>query len=107
MPAVKKVLDEMNFADIKKIATDFNIGRNAIQDAVKQACGVGIREHMLSKRMEQAKQMIEEGKEVKEIALTLKYAGFRPFNRAFKKYYGVLPTEWDKRVQTVTSTCKL
>jgi AraC-like DNA-binding protein len=108
MPAVKQLLDDKNNADLKKIATTFSIGRNAIQGAVKEEYGVGVREYRLKKRMEQAKQMIEQGKEIKEIAFTLKYAQACAFSRAFKKYYGVAPTEWcECKLLPTSANCNL
>ena len=107
IPAVKQVLDNKNTSDTKELANCFCIGRNALQAAFKQECGLGIRKYKLKQRMEQATQMLIEGKGIKEIAFTLKYSESRAFSRAFKKYYGVLPTEWNETVQTVTNKCKL
>ena len=107
IPAVKQVLDNKNIADTKELASCFCIGRNALQAAFKQECGLGIRKYKLKQRMEQATQMLIEGKGIKEIAFTLKYTQPCAFTRAFKNYYGVPPTEWNGIVQTVTNKCKM
>jgi len=107
VPAVKQVLDETNSADnVKDLASAFLISRNTLQGAFKDQLGVGIRKYKLKQRMEQAKQMLEEGKDIKEIAFTLNYSQTRNFSNAFKKYYGVIPTEW-ALVQSTTSLCKV
>ena len=107
LQVLQQALDETSNADVKALATSFCIGRNVLQTALKQEYGLGFRKYKLKKRMEQAVQMIIEGKDIKEIAFTLKYSESRAFSRAFKKYYGVLPTEWNETVQTVTNKCKL
>jgi AraC-like DNA-binding protein len=107
VPAVKQLLDETNSADnVKDLASNFFISRNTLQGAFKHELGIGIRKYKLKQKMEQAKQMLEEGKDIKEIAFTLNYSQTRNFSNAFKKYYGVIPTEW-ALVQNTTSLCKL
>jgi AraC-like DNA-binding protein len=102
IPEVKKVLDKNYAVDsVDTLATTFHISRNALQDAFKQECGLGIREYKLKQRMAVALQMLEGGKGIKEIAFTLRYATISAFSRAFKKYYGVTPTEWNKIGQNV------
>jgi AraC-like DNA-binding protein len=51
--------------------------------------------------MEDARQMLEMGKGIKEIAFTLKYGTISAFSRAFKNYYNISPTEWLNAVQNV------
>jgi len=107
VPAVKQVLDETNSADnVKDLASSFLISRNSLQGAFKEQLGMGIRKYKLKQRMEQAKQMLEDGKDIKEIAFTLNYSQSRNFSNAFKKFYGVIPTEW-ALVQSTTSLCKV
>lgn len=97
LPEVKKTFDENYSADsIETLATNYNVNRNALQDAFKQECGMGIRKYKLNQRMEVAIQMLKEGKGIKEIAFTLRYGAIGTFSRAFKKYHGVNPTEWNK-----------
>ncbi|MBO9202821.1 MULTISPECIES: helix-turn-helix domain-containing protein [Niastella] len=94
LPSVKKQLEENKSADnVNKLATDFNISRNSLQNAFKKQCGVGIRKFKLQHRMELAKQMLEEGINIKVIAFTLNYSHSRNFSTAFKKHFGVAPTQ--------------
>lgn len=97
VPEVKKAFDEnYSVESIETIATTYNVSRNALQGAFKQKCGIGIRKYKLHQRMEVATQMLKEGKGIKEIAFTLRYRAIGTFSRAFKKYHGVNPTEWNK-----------
>jgi len=102
VPEVKKTFDENYSAEsIETLATTYNVSRNALQDAFKQECGMGIRKYKLNQRMEVATEMLKQGKAIKEIAFTLRYRAIGTFSRAFKKYHGVNPTEWNKRRQNV------
>lgn len=103
----KQVFDENQKEDnVVKLASDMHISRNSLQSAFMQELGESIREYKLRQRMEQAVQMLEAENDVKEIALTLNYTHTRNFSTAFKKYYGVVPTEWPALVQKQSSLCK-
>ena len=108
IPVVKQTLDANKSADnVSELATSFNVSRNSLQSAFKQECGESIRSYKLRNRMEQAMQMLEEEKDIKEIAFTLNYTHTRNFSTAFKKYYGVVPTEWPTLVQKQSSLCEI
>jgi AraC-like DNA-binding protein len=95
VPEVKKVFDKNYAAEsIDTLASSFSISRNALQDAFKRECGIGIREYKLKQRMEVARQKLKEGKGIKEIAFTLRYGTISAFSRAFKNYYNISPTAW-------------
>ena len=100
VPEVKKVL-EIDFAadSVDTLAIKYSISRNALQDAFKRECGIGILEFKFKQRMEAARKMLESGNCIKEVAFTLKYGTISNFSRAFKKYYTVSPTEWLSEVQ--------
>ena len=51
--------------------------------------------------------MLEAEKDIKEIAITLNYTHSRNFSTAFKKYYGVVPTEWPTIVRNQSSLCEI
>ncbi|OQP56070.1 hypothetical protein A4H97_21060 [Niastella yeongjuensis] len=102
IPEVKKELDKNYAADsTETLATNYNISRNTLQGAFKQECGVGIRKYKLDQRMEAARNLLNNGIGIKEIAFTLKYGTISAFSRAFKKYYRVSPKEWNSAVQNV------
>ena len=104
----KQVFDENQKEDnVVKLASDLHISRNSLQSAFMQELGESIREYKLRQRMEQAVHMLEAENDVKEIALTLNYTHTRNFSTAFKKYYGVAPTEWPLLVQKQSSLSKI
>lgn len=100
VPEVKNIFDK-NYAteSVDTLAINYSVSRNILQDAFKQACGIGIRKYKLKQRMEAALKMLESGNCIKEVAFTLKYGTVSNFSRAFKKYYKVSPTEWLSEVQ--------
>jgi AraC-like DNA-binding protein len=77
-----------------RVSTDFGISRNVLQFAFKDTYGMGIRDYKLKQRMERSRQLLEAGKDVKEVAITLHYTKPRAFSTAFKKYYGITPTDF-------------
>ena len=100
--AYKNMLDNHyanggNTAD--EISAKYGISRNTLQFAFKDAHGIGIREYKLKQRMERSRQLLEEGKDVKEVAITLRYTEARAFSSAFKRYYGVTPTDFVNSVK--------
>ena len=102
VPEVKEVFNNNYAAEsVDTLASIYRVSRNTLQDAFKQACGVGIREYKLKQRMEVARQLLEDGRGIKEIAFTLRYTTIGAFSRAFKKYYSVPPTNWNRVVQNV------
>ena len=105
---VKQTLNENNnAAKVIELATNFNVSRNSLQSAFMQECGESIRGYKLRIRMEQAIRMLEAEKDIKEIAITLNYTHSRNFSTAFKKYYGVVPTEWPTIVRNQSSLCEI
>lgn len=104
---VKQTLNENNnAAKVIELATNFNVSRNSLQSAFLQECGESIRGYKLRIRMEKAIRMLEAEKDIKEIAITLSYTHSRNFSTAFKKYYGVVPTEWATIVRNQISLCE-
>lgn len=76
-----------------KMAIQFGVSRNVIQAAFKQHYGIGIREYKLRQRMELSRLLLDQGKDVKEVSLEVHYATQSGFTSAFKKYFGLTPTE--------------
>lgn len=94
--AYKDMLDThcANGDTCREISAGYGISRNVLQLAFKDIYGTGIREYKLKLRMERSRQLLEAGKDVKEIAHTLHYAKQQAFSSAFKKYYGVTPSDF-------------
>lgn len=93
--AIKDIFDneQSNGHTTNKMAAHFGISRNVLQQGFKQLHGINIRQYKLQQRMDLSKKLLAEGKDIKEVALILHYASPSAFTTAFKKYYGITPTE--------------
>lgn len=63
----------------------------------KQEYGVGPYTYLQQKRMEKAKQMLEEGLNIRNVAISLGFKGFQAENsfiKSFKKYMAQSPGAW-------------
>lgn len=93
--AAKEIFDH-NLGDectAYKMASTYGVCRNVLQKAFKEEYGEGIRDYRLRVRMEKSKDMLAEGKDAKEVSITLRYSNPSAFNNAFKKYFKVTPKE--------------
>ena len=65
----------------------------------KQKTGIGYHEYLFKKRMKEAIKLVASGNyKVYEIADRVGYVNPRYFSEVFKKYYGILPTEFDIKI---------
>jgi len=76
------------------MAEQLGVSRNVLQAAFKQEYGIDIRTYKLRQRMELSRSLLEEGKDVKEVSREVHYATQSGFTSAFKKYYGITPSEF-------------
>jgi AraC-like DNA-binding protein len=93
--AAKQIFDH-NLGDEStayKTALKYGVCRNVLQKAFKEEYGVGIRDYRLRVRMEKSKGLLAEGKDAKEVSITLRYSNPSAFNNAFKRYFKVTPKE--------------
>ncbi|OQP45866.1 hypothetical protein A4H97_31990 [Niastella yeongjuensis] len=93
--AAKRIFDH-NLGDERtayRMSQTHGVCRNVLQKAFKEEYGVGIRDYRLRVRMEKSKAMLAEGKDAKEVSITLRYSNPSAFNNAFKKYWKVTPKE--------------
>jgi AraC-like DNA-binding protein len=85
---------------VVELANEVGIGRNALQSGFREIYGSNIKEYMLQVRMERARQFLEEGrKTMKQIAVCCGYRSQGNFTAAFRKMYGVAPTEYQKEAE--------
>jgi AraC-like DNA-binding protein len=75
------------------MAEKYSVSRNVLQAAFKQRYGISIRDYKLQLRMEQSRILLEQGKDPKQVYLELNYATQSGFTSAFKKYFGITPSE--------------
>jgi len=95
--AYKKNLDDHRGAlgdSAQKLSEEYGITRNALQQAFKVQYGLTIRDYKLKKRMERSKRMLRAGKDIKDITFQLHYTTVRAFCYAFKKRYGITPSQY-------------
>ena len=81
---------------VEKLSGQFGISRNALQLGFLKLYGESIRDYKLRIRMERSRALFNAGKEVKAVAMELKYTEMRTFSTAFKRYHGVPPTAFRK-----------
>jgi two-component system response regulator YesN len=101
--AYKELLDEhcTNGDCTHEIAEKYRISRNALQKGFKKLYGISIREYKLRLRMERSCTLLAACKDIKEVSMMLHYTTPRAFSFAFKKYYGVTPSEYASKLPTV------
>jgi len=95
--AYKKNLDDHRGAigdNAQKLSEKYGITRNTLQQAFKKQYGLTIRDYKLKKRMERSKRMLKAGKDIKEITYQLHYTTVRAFLYAFKRHYGITPSQY-------------
>jgi two-component system response regulator YesN len=77
---------------LETLARHFFVSREHLSRKFKAYAGENISSYIIRKRMEKAKQLLEEGKlSIKETARVTGYHDLAYFYRVFKKYYGTTP----------------
>lgn len=92
--SVKDKIDKnpLEKREITQLALDAGIGRNVLQKGFRYLFGSSIKEYVQEKRMEIAKELLEEGRLTrKQIAHKLGYRMPGNFSVAFKKRFGFSP----------------
>lgn len=104
--ATKQLVYEMiNYMDtnlsqineLTRIADQFHYSYSYLSHVFSKAMGITIKEYYNNKRFEQAIDMLKRGKvTVTQIAEELKYQSIHTFSRAFRKRFGLSPTEYQQ-----------
>lgn len=84
--------------------------RNTVEKAFKDVYGFRIKEYHVRQRLNMAKQFLMEGMPKKIVAKKCFYGSVSAFSTAFKKEFGVSPTEWENNWRyniTVLDTAKI
>lgn len=68
--------------------------RSAVEKVFKKVYDAGIKEYQLRRRLEASKKFLEEGMSKKLIASKCFYKSQSAYSAAFKKEFGMTPTEW-------------
>lgn len=59
--------------------------------------GIGAKEWLRQQRMVVARNLLREGSPIKEVATQLGFANYKNLNREFLAFYGVTPSDYQKR----------
>jgi len=79
---------------IPELANEFNMSQATLQRHFKQVYGKTIYNYYLEKKLALGKKLIRNNhKSVSEVAYSLGYNKINSFSKAFKKCYGILPSE--------------
>ena len=71
---------------------------NYLSSTFRREVGVGIRQYITKKRMECAKQLLDKGNwKISDVALQVGIENPKYFTHLFKEYFGILPTQINKR----------
>ncbi len=95
--AARKILGENIAQDIsiEDLAEKVNLNRTTLQRVFKQMYGVSVYQYRTQVRMQEARNLLVEGKHsVMEIAGICGYSNASKFSAAFKKCLGVTPSQW-------------
>ena len=81
---------------LDQVAARLNLSRRQLQRTLQEA-GTNFRDLHKSCRMRLAEQLLQAGKSVKEVAYSIGYTDVSVFHRAFKKWRGETPSEFQKQ----------
>jgi AraC-like DNA-binding protein len=93
---IKKYLDGHPNSTLSTaaLADQYNVNRNALQSFFKERYKYHMGEYKLKLRMAEAKRLLKQGRSMKEVAITLRYASPSSFSNAFKSYFHESATKW-------------
>lgn len=103
-PRVRKIIEKINQQYTEKIslqefADEYNLSIGHLSTLIKKETGVSFSEYVTAKRMEDAKKLLRnEELSVDEIASRVGYNDYFYFTKAFKKYEGVSPSVYRKKI---------
>lgn len=81
-----------------ELAEKLKISRTTLMQGFKKYTGTTINEYLLGCRMKKAIMMLEDGKQLWDIAETCGFTDAPNFIRIFKKQFGTTPNSWRKNV---------
>jgi len=70
------------------------VDRKLLEKAFKELYGCGIKQYHLKKRLNLSKHYLREGLPIKFVATKCLYSSQSTFCKAFKKEFGISPSEW-------------
>jgi AraC-like DNA-binding protein len=81
----------------EELARQMKVRRKLLQQGFHEFVGMGIAAYRNERRMEIARQLLKEGsKSIKEISNICRYKSQSAFTTAFRKLYGMSPSQWQE-----------
>ncbi len=81
-----------------ELAEKLGIGRTTLMQGFKKYTGTTLNEYLLGCRMKKAVIMLEEGKQLWDIAESCGFTDAPNFIRSFKRQFGTTPNAWRKNI---------
>lgn len=84
--------------NVERLTEEVGISRAQLHRKMKEITGISAGEFIRNLRLEQAARLISEGKiNVTQVAFSVGFTNQTHFSTAFKKHYGMTPTEYAER----------
>ena len=86
--------------NVERLTEEVGISRAQLHRKMKEITGISAGEFIRNLRLEQAARLISEGKiNVTQVAFSVGFTNQTHFSTAFKKHYGMTPTEYAERAR--------
>lgn len=88
---------------LSDIANKFYVSEQYLSRSFSSEIGVPMNEYLIKKRLEKVrKDLLETEKTITDIAFSAGFSNINSFNRLFKKYQGLTPSEFRKEIKAET-----
>ena len=87
----------MKSLSVENLSELFNFERSYLFRIFKARFGIGVKEYLTNVRMERATGFLSEGHSVSECASLVGYGDEFNFSKAFKKRFGISPSQYKKK----------
>lgn len=82
--------------DVSFLAKTFSVNISRLSSAYKKATSIGVLDNIHLMRITKAKELLNQGMSVQQISLHVGYTESRALIRAFKRYEGITPGQYQK-----------
>ncbi|WAJ71789.1 helix-turn-helix domain-containing protein [Catenovulum adriaticum] len=107
---MKRVIDlvELHHSETRfsaeALAKEVGMSRSAFYRKFSAVVGIPPAEYIKNYRLDKAAQMLKQGAYIAEVAEKIGYTETSPFNRAFKKYFNLTPSQYRKQSKDKTQS---